>query len=307
RRMLVLGGGPIGCELAQCFAQLGSAVTLVEMAPRLLSREDPEVSAVLQGALEQDGVTVLTGARALRCEGVGEVRSLVIDDGSHEQRLEYDQFLCAVGRTPRLEGFGLEDLGIPVGRSLPVNEFLQTRVPNILAAGDVAGPYQFTHAAAHQAWYATVNALFGGLRRIKADYRVLPWTTFTDPEIARVGLNEQEAAARDIACEVTRYELSDLDRAIVDRAPRGFVKVLTPPGSDRLLGATIVGSQAGELLAELALAMRHGLGLSRILGTVHSYPTLAEANRHVAGAWKRDHAPAWLLGLAERYHAWQRS
>jgi pyruvate/2-oxoglutarate dehydrogenase complex dihydrolipoamide dehydrogenase (E3) component/uncharacterized membrane protein YdjX (TVP38/TMEM64 family) len=306
RRLLVLGGGPVGCELAQCFAQLGSTVTQVEMGPRLLPREDADVAECLRVALEGDGVTVLTGTRALRCERTGETRSLIVDSGGGERRLEYDQFLCAVGRTPRLEGYGLEELGIPVRGTLVANEFMETRIPNILAAGDVTGPYQFTHVAAHQAWYATVNGLFGGIRRIKADYRVIPWTTFTEPEIARVGLNRQEAVERRVEHEVTRFELQELDRAIVDRDTRGFVEVLTARGSDRILGVTIVGVSAGELLAEFVLAMRHGLGLNRILGTVHSYPTLGEANRHAAAAWKRAHAPEWLLGLAGRFHAWQR-
>lgn len=306
RRLLVLGGGPIGCELAQCFAQLGSQVTQVEMGPRLLPREDPEVSELVRDALGRDGVRVLTGTRALRCERSGGTGRLVVAGADGEESIAYDQLLCAVGRTSRLEGYGLEDLGIPVGRTLLTDEFMQTRLPNILAAGDVTGPYQFTHAAAHQAWYATVNALFGGIRRFRADYRVLPWTTFTDPEIARVGLNEQEAVERGIEHEVTRFEMSELDRAIVDRHTAGFVKVLTVRGRDRILGVTIAGAAAGELLAEFALAMKHGLGLNRILGTVHSYPTMAEANRYAAGAWKRAHAPDWALRLAGRYHEWRR-
>ena len=307
RRLLVLGGGPIGCELAQCFAQLGSMVTQIEKGPRLLPREDPDASELVRTALVQDGVTVLTGTRAVRCEREDDRTSLVVEDDGGERRIDYDELLCAVGRTSRLEGYGLEDLGIATGRTLHADEFMQTRFPNILAAGDVTGPYQFTHAAAHQAWYATVNALFGGIRRFKVDYRVLPWTTFTDPEVARVGLNEQEAADRGIQHDVTRYDMAELDRAIVDRETRGFVKVLTARGRDRILGVTIAGAHAGELLAEFVLAMRHGLGLSRILGTVHSYPTLSEANRNVAGAWRRMHAPGWALDLAGRYHAWRRS
>jgi pyruvate/2-oxoglutarate dehydrogenase complex dihydrolipoamide dehydrogenase (E3) component len=305
-RLVVLGGGPVGCELAQCFARLGSAVTQVEMLPRLLPREDADVAALLRAAMERDGVTVLAGVKALRCERAGDARSLIVDDRGIERRLDFDQLLCAVGRTPRLEGYGLEELGVPVHRTLITNEFMETRYPNILGAGDVTGPYQFTHVAAHQAWYAAVNGLFGGIRKFKADYRVIPWTTFTDPEIARVGLNEQEAAERGIGHEVTRFELGELDRAIVDGDTQGFVKVLTERGRDRILGVTIAGTHAGELLAEYVLAMKHGLGLNKILGTIHSYPTLAEANRYAAAQWKREHAPLWLLGLAERYHAWQR-
>jgi pyruvate/2-oxoglutarate dehydrogenase complex dihydrolipoamide dehydrogenase (E3) component/uncharacterized membrane protein YdjX (TVP38/TMEM64 family) len=306
RRLVVLGGGPIGCELAQCFARLGSAVSQVEMAPRIINREDEEVSALAQAALERDGVAVLTGHKAVRCEREGDRKWLVVEHGGAERRIEFDALLCAVGRVARLTGYGLEDLGIPVERTVVTNEYLQTLYPNILAAGDVAGPYQFTHTAAHQAWYASVNALFGDLRRFKADYSVVPWTTFIDPEVARVGLNEQEAKERGIAHEVTRYGIDDLDRAIADGAAHGFVKVLTVPGKDRILGVTIVGEHAGDLLAEMVLAMRHGLGLNKILGTIHTYPTLAESNKYAAGAWKRAHAPERVLGWLQRYHAWKR-
>jgi pyruvate/2-oxoglutarate dehydrogenase complex dihydrolipoamide dehydrogenase (E3) component/uncharacterized membrane protein YdjX (TVP38/TMEM64 family) len=305
RRLVVLGGGPIGCELAQSFARLGSEVTQVEMAPRIMIREDEEVSTLAQAALERDGIAVLTGHKAVRCERDGERKFLVVETGGVEQRIEFDSLLCAVGRVARLTGYGLEDLGIPTERTVVTNEYLQTLYPNILAAGDVAGPYQFTHTAAHQAWYASVNALFGDLKRFKADYTVVPWTTFIDPEVARVGLNEQEAKERGIAYEVTRYGIDDLDRAISDGAAHGFVKVLTPPGKDRILGVTIVGEHAGDLLAEMVLAMRHGLGLNKILGTIHTYPTLAESNKYVAGEWKRAHAPQRVLAWLERYHAWK--
>jgi len=302
----VLGGGPIGCELAQSFARLGSEVTQVEMAPRIMIREDEEVSALAKAALERDGIAVLTGHKALRCEREGERKFLVVETVGVEQRIEFDALVCAVGRVARLTGYGLEDLGIPTERTVVTNEYLQTLYPNILAAGDVAGPYQFTHTAAHQAWYASVNALFGDLRRFKADYSVVPWTTFIDPEVARVGLNEQEAKERGIAYEVTRYGIDDLDRAIADGAAHGFVKVLTVPGKDRILGVTIFGEHAGDLLAEMVLAMRHGLGLNKILGTIHTYPTLAESNKYVAGEWKRAHAPQRVLGWLQRYHAWKR-
>jgi pyruvate/2-oxoglutarate dehydrogenase complex dihydrolipoamide dehydrogenase (E3) component/uncharacterized membrane protein YdjX (TVP38/TMEM64 family) len=304
-RLVVLGGGPIGCELAQSFARLGSAVTQVEMAPRIMIREDGEVSALAKAALERDGITVLTGHKALRCERDGEQKFLVVEKEGIEQSIVFDALICAVGRVARLTGYGLEDLGIPTERTIVTNEYLQTLYPNILAAGDVAGPYQFTHTAAHQAWYASVNALFGDLRRFKADYSVVPWTTFIDPEVARVGLNEQEAKERGMAYEVTRYGIDDLDRAIADGAAHGFVKVLTVPGKDRILGVTIVGEHAGDLLAEMVLAMRHGLGLNKILGTIHTYPTLAESNKYVAGEWKRAHAPQRVLAWLERYHAWK--
>lgn len=306
RRIVVLGGGPIGCELAQSFARLGSQVTQVEMAPRIMLREDPEVSALAQAALQANGVRVLTGHKALRCEKVAEQKFLLTEHAGQEQRLEFDELVCAVGRVARLTGYGLEELGIATNRTVPTNEYLQTLYPNIYAAGDVAGPYQFTHTAAHQAWYASVNALFGDFKRFKVDYAVIPSATFIDPELARVGLNEQEAKEKGVAYEVTRYGLDDLDRAIADSEAHGFVKVLTAPGKDRILGVTIVGTHAGDLLAEFVLAMKHGLGLNKILSTIHTYPTLAEANKYAAGEWKRAHQPERLLGWVAALHTWRR-
>jgi pyruvate/2-oxoglutarate dehydrogenase complex dihydrolipoamide dehydrogenase (E3) component/uncharacterized membrane protein YdjX (TVP38/TMEM64 family) len=307
QRLLVLGGGPIGCELAQAFARLGSQVTQLEMAPRLLLREDEEVSTLASAALQADGVRVLTGHKALRCEKTGDVKTLVAEHQGSELRIEFDQLICAVGRVARLEGYGLEALGIKTERTVPTNDYLQTVYPNIYAAGDVAGPYQFTHVAAHQAWFAAVNALFGEFKLFKADYSVIPQATFIDPEVARVGLNEQEAKAQGIACEVTKYGIDDLDRAIADSEARGFVKVLTVPGKDQILGVTIVGSHAAELLAEYVLAMKHGLGLNKILGTIHTYPTMSEANKYAAGEWKRAHQPERLLEWVRRYHNWKRA
>jgi pyruvate/2-oxoglutarate dehydrogenase complex dihydrolipoamide dehydrogenase (E3) component len=311
RRLVVLGGGPIGCELALAFARLGSQVTQVEMAPRVMVREDEDVSAIARQSLEASGVTVLTGHKALRCAKTvaadgRERRTITVEAGGAEREIEFDALLCAVGRAARLKGFGLEELGIPTNRVIETDEHLQTIYPNILAAGDVAGPFQFTHTASHQAWYAAVNGLFGRFKRFKADYRVIPWCTFLDPEIARVGLNEQEAREKGIDHEVTRYGLDDLDRAIADSAAHGFVKVLTVPGKDTILGVTIVGVHAGDLIAEYVLAMKHGLGLNKILGTIHIYPTLAEANKYAAGEWKRAHAPQGVLRWVERYHAWER-
>ena len=306
RRLVVLGGGPIGCELAQCFARLGSQVTQVEMAERIMIREDVEVSALARAALERDGVTVLTGHKALRCESDDVARFIVVEAAGKQIRIGFDQLLCAVGRAARLDGFGLAELGIPTGKTIETDEYLQTLYPNILAAGDVAGPFQFTHTAAHQAWYAAVNGLFGDFKRFKADYSVIPGATFIDPEVARVGLNEQEAKAQGIAVEVTRYELAELDRAIADGATEGFVKVLTVPGKDRILGVTIVGAHAADLLAEYVLAMKHGLGLNKILGTIHTYPTMAEANKYAAGEWKRAHQPLRLLEWVGKFHAWRR-
>ena len=313
KRLVVLGGGPIGSELAQSFARLGSAVTQVEMAPRIMVREDPEVSELVAASLRADGVNVLTGHQAVRVEVVpgaqGPEKRLIAKAGGAEVVIPFDELLCAVGRSPRVTGYGLEELGIPLTprKTIETNAYLQTLYPNIYAVGDVAGPFQFTHTAAHQAWYAAVNALFGRFRRFKADYSVIPWATFTDPEVARVGLSESEAQEQGAAYEVTKYGIDDLDRAIADGTAHGFVKVLTVPGKDRILGVTIVGEHAGDLLAEYVLAMKHGLGLNKILGTIHTYPTLAEANKYVAGEWKRSHAPQKLLQWVGRYHAWERA
>ena len=309
KRLVVLGGGPIGCELAQSFACLGSAVTQVEMAPRLMLREDPEVSDLVAASLRVDGVNVLTSHQAIRVEVYEGEKRLIVRHGDEELPIAFDQLLCAVGRRPRVTGYGLEELGIPLTpqKTIQTNAFLQTLYPNIYAVGDVAGPFQFTHTAAHQAWYASVNALFGRFKRFKADYSVIPWATFTDPEVARVGLSETEAREQGVAYEVTRYDMDDLDRAIADGTAHGFVKVLTVPGKDKILGVTIVGEHAGDLLAEYVLAMKYGLGLNKILGTIHTYPTLSEANKYAAGQWKRAHAPHRLLGWLARFHAWERA
>ena len=309
KRLVVLGGGPIGCELAQSFACLGSAVTQVEMAPRLMLREDPEVSDLVAASLRVDGVNVLTSHQAIRVEVYEGEKRLIVRHGDEELPIAFDQLLCAVGRRPRVTGYGLEELGIPLTpqKTIQTNAFLQTLYPNIYAVGDVAGPFQFTHTAAHQAWYASVNALFGRFKRFKADYSVIPWATFTDPEVARVGLSETEAREQGVAYEVTRYDMDDLDRAIADGTAHGFVKVLTAPGKDKILGVTIVGEHAGDLLAEYVLAMKYGLGLNKILGTIHTYPTLSEANKYAAGQWKRAHAPHRLLGWLARFHAWERA
>lgn len=308
KRLIVLGGGPIGCELAQSFARLGSAVTQIEMAPRLMGREDPEVSELVQASLQCDGVNILTKHQAIRVEQIDSVKQLIVKHKDHEYALEFDEILVAVGRVARVTGYGIEELGIELTprKTIQTNAYLQTLYPNIFAVGDVAGPFQFTHTAAHQAWYAAVNALFGDFKRFKADYSVIPWATFTDPEVAHVGLSETEANADGITYEVTRFELKELDRAIADGSTTGFVKVLTVPGKDKILGVTIVGEHAGDLLAEYVLAMRYGLGLNKILGTVHTYPTLAEANKYVAGEWKRAHAPQKILALLEKFHRFNR-
>ena len=306
QRLVVLGGGPIGSELTQAFARLGSQVTQVERGSHIMGREDADAAAEVMRAFAAEGIEVLTGTQAesvrrgdggweLHCRG--EAGAVV---------LPFDALICAVGRQPRLEGYGLEELGVRTQRTIETDEFLRTNYPNIYAVGDVAGPYQFTHVAAHQAWYAAVNALFGQFKSFRADYSVIPWCTFTDPEVARVALSEAEAEEQGIEVEVTRFGIDDLDRAIADEDARGFVKVLTPPGKDRILGATIVGTHAGDLLAEFVLAMRHGLGLDKLLGTIHIYPTLAEANKYAAGERKKANKPERLLAWVEKYHAWRR-
>ena len=306
RRLLVLGGGPIGCELAQAFARLGAQVTQVEMAPRLMMREDPEVSEMVLARFRAEGIAVLVGHQAKAFLVENGNRILVAEHAGSDLRIAFDAVLVAVGRVANLKGYGLEALGISTGRTVDTNEFLQTKYPNIYAAGDVAGPFQFTHTAAHQAWYAAVNALFDPLKKFKADYSVIPWATFVEPEVARVGLNELEAREKGVAYEATGYGIDDLDRAIADGEAHGLVKVLTVPGKDRILGVTIVGDHAGDLIAEYVLAMKQGIGLNRILGTIHIYPTLAEANKHAAGVWKKAHAPATLLAWVERFHSWRR-
>ena len=307
-RMLVLGGGPIGCELAQCFARFGSKVSQVEMAPRLMVREDPDVSAQVMERFRAEGVAVLVGHKALRFAVEAGEKVLYADNEGREVRIPFDALLCAVGRVANTTGYGLEELGIPVtkGRTVEVNEYMQTRYPNIYACGDVAGPYQFTHTAAHTAWYAAVNALFGTFRRFRADFSVIPWATFTEPEVARVGLNETEAKEKAVAYEATVYGLDDLDRAIADGEAHGFVKVLTVPGSDRILGATIVGENAGELIIEFIAAMRHGIGLNKVLGTIHIYPTLVEANKYAAGGWKRAQVTTGQMDFLDAFQAWGR-
>jgi pyruvate/2-oxoglutarate dehydrogenase complex dihydrolipoamide dehydrogenase (E3) component len=307
-RMLVLGAGPVGCELAQAFSRLGSQVTLATRADRVLPREDPEVSDLLYTAFRRQGIRVHTNYIPLSFGRDAEAQTAVFSTDRGQRRLHFDRLLLAVGRSANVDGLGLAELGIataPSGR-IAVDDFLCTTMPTVYACGDVAGPYLFTHMASHQAWYAAVNALFGRFRRFKVDYSVVPWATFTDPEVARVGLSESEAQAQGIHCEVARYDLSELDRAVTDGEAQGFIKVLTPPGRDRVLGATIVGYHASELINEFILAMKHGVGLRKILGTIHVYPTLSEGNKFAAGEWRKARTPEGLLRWVERYHRWNR-
>jgi len=307
-RLAVLGGGPIGAELAQAFARLGAKVTVIEMADRLLPREDPDASDQLMQRLEREGLRLATSHKARRFEAIGDSGRVICEHDGEDVTIEFDRLLVALGRKARTRGFGLEALGVRVSDrgTIETDPFLRTNFPNILVCGDVAGPYQFTHVAAHQAWFASVNALLAPFWSFRADYRVIPWATFTEPEVARVGMSETEAREQDIDYDVTRYGIDDLDRAIADSADSGFVKVLTEPGKDRILGATIVGAHAGELIAELILAMKHGLGLNKVLGTIHIYPTMTEANKFAAGEWKKARKPEAVLRLAKRFFAWRR-
>lgn len=310
KKLVVLGGGPIGCELAQSFARLGTDVTLIEMSNRIMAREDVDVSTLVTESFQKEGVRILTSHKALRIENASGVTRLVCETDGKEVAIEFDQILLALGRRANVTGFGLEELGVEIsGRGTVVaDEFLRTtNFPNIYVCGDVTGPYQFTHTAAHQAWYVAVNSLFSPFKSFKVDYRVIPWCTFSDPEVARVGLNELEAKEKKIEYEVTRYGIDDLDRAIADSQAHGFVKVLTVPGSDKILGVTIVGHHAGDIIAEYVTAMKYGLGLNKILGTIHIYPTLSEANKYAAGIWKKQNAPQFALKILGKFHAWRRS
>ncbi len=309
KRLVVVGGGPIGSEMTQAFARFGSTVTQVEGYDGILNREDEEVSAFIREKFEAEGITVKTGHMVKRFERKGEEKIVVCEHEGAEVRFPCDEILMALGRRANVTGFGLEELGVELrsNGTIEVDPFLRTNYPNIYACGDVTGPFQFTHFASHQAWYVSVNALFSPLKKFKADYRVIPWTTFTDPEVARVGLNEKDAIRENIPYEVTTYDLEGLDRAIADGENSGFVKVLTPPNKDKILGATIVGPHAGEIMAEYVLAMKHGLGLNKILGTIHTYPTLSEAAKFAAGNWKKAHAPTGALAWLEKFHTWRRS
>ncbi len=308
KRLVVLGGGPIGCELAQAFARLGAQVTQIEMLPRIMIREDPEFSELVAGRFRWEGVEVLTGHKAKEVRVENGEKVLVVEHEGKDKRIACDEILCAVGRAANTEGYGLEELGIPTTRqkTVEVNEFLETLYPNIFACGDVAGPYQFTHTASHMAWYCAVNGLFGRFKKYRVDYSVIPWATFTDPEVARVGLNETEAKEKKIPYEVAIYGMDDLDRAIADGEAEGYVKVLVKPGTDKILGATIAGEHAGDLIAEMVMAMRHGIGLNKILGTIHTYPTLQEANKYVAGVWKRSRVTQGQMALAKAFNDWTR-
>lgn len=308
-KLLVLGGGPIGCELAQCFQRLGSEVTIVERNERIMNREDNEISVLVMNRFRSEGMNILTSHQALCFITDNGKVCLVCQHQGAEVTVEYDQVLVALGRQANVTGFGLEELELSLSANgtIAADPFLRTNYPNVYACGDVAGPYQFTHTASHQAWYVAVNALFSPFKKYRVNYKVIPWATYTDPEVARVGLNEKEAKAKKIAYEVTTYSIDDLDRAIADDEDHGLVKVLTVPGKDKILGVTIVGEHAGDLITEFVTAMTYGLGLNKILSTIHIYPTMAEANKYVAGNWKKAHKPEKILRWLEKFHTWRRN
>lgn len=304
-RLLVVGGGPIGCELGQSFSRLGCQVVIVDIAERLMLPEDDEAAGLLMSQLEGEGVELMLqcSVASFSVENDQTFATIKTQHGK-SKKLAFDAVVFSIGRQPNTAGMGLEELGVQTTRSgtIEVDKYMRTRVPTIYACGDVAGPYQFTHTAAHYAWYSAVNSLFGDLWRFKADHRVIPRVTFTEPEIASVGHNEQSAKAAGLVTETTLFKMNELDRAIIDGKTDGFIKVLTPPGKDRIIGVTIVGEHAGELLPEFVLAMKYKLGLNKLLGTIHAYPTWAEANKYAAGVWKKNHKPALLLRLLQRYH-----
>jgi pyruvate/2-oxoglutarate dehydrogenase complex dihydrolipoamide dehydrogenase (E3) component/uncharacterized membrane protein YdjX (TVP38/TMEM64 family) len=308
KTLVVLGAGPIGCELAQAFSRLGSKVILVQRGARVMKKEDPDAAQIILDRFRAEGVEVFLNHSAKAIEVLGDEKQLVCDHRGKFIKIPFDEILIALGRTPNVKGFGLEELGVELrgNKNIKTNEFLQTNVPNIYCSGDVHGKYQFTHTAAHESWYSSVNALFGRFKKFSVDYNTIPWATYTDPEVARVGLNETEAKVAGIDYEMVKYGIDDLDRAIADSEEHGFVKVLTVPGKDKILGVTIVGNHAADVIAEFVLAMKHGIGLNKILGTIHIYPTMAEANKYVAGLWKKNHAPEKLLAWIKKYHTWVR-
>ena len=308
KNLLVIGGGPIGCELSQAFSRLGSKVTILDIADRILPKEDKDVSLFMETVLKEEGITILKSHKILEFINIYNKNSAVVEFNKEKKEIYFDYVLLSMGRKARVSGFGLEELGVKITNrgTIEVNEYLETNYPNIFACGDVAGPYQFTHTASHEAWYASVNALFGIFKKFKADYTVIPWTTFTDPEVSHVGLSEEDALSKNIQFDLTKYDIHELDRAITESENKGFVKILTSPGTDKILGVTIVGHNAGEIISEFVLAMKYKIGVNKILGTIHAYPTMAEANKFAAGNWKKARKPENLLKWVEKFHHWRR-
>lgn len=309
RRLLVLGGGAIGLELTQAFSRLGSQVTLVERSPRLLPREDVEVSEWIQKKLVAEGVTVHINTQSESFVLNNGEKTAICKNAAGSVQIPFDQVIVAIGRKANVKGFGLETLGVELSPNgaIQVNDQLQTNIPNIFACGDVTGRFQFTHTAAQQAWFSSMNALLRPFYSFKNDESLIPWCIYTDPEIARVGLNEADAKQKNIPYESTFYNIDHLDRALAEESAYGFVKILTAQGSDRILGVTIVGPSAGESLAEFVLAMKYKLGLNHILKTIHTYPTLSEANKMAAGQWRKSKISPRLLKISESFNNWQRS
>ena len=309
KRLVILGGGPIGIELAQTFARLSSDVTLVEGSNMILNREDSDVSEFLKQALESDGVKILTDHQAVSIEGSkGQYRIVCCSEKNQEVVIACDELIVAVGRKASIAGLGLEELNIemtPEG-NIAVDQYLRTSLSNIFAIGDVAGPYQFTHTASYMASYAAMNAMFGWFWKSKINYSVVPWCTFSSPEVARVGLSEDEALKQGIPYDIVKFDVSRLDRAITDGEERGFVKILTRPRSDKILGVTIISEHAGDVISEYILAMKEGIGLKKVLGAIHIYPTFGEMNKHAASQWRKNNIPVWLFNWLEKVHLFLR-
>ena len=308
-KFVILGGGPIGLEMAQAFARLGSKVSIIEMSDRIMAKEDEDVSSFVTNKFKEEGIQVLTKHKAKEFKHIDGKNKLICEHEGNNLEIEFDKVLVAVGRRPNIKGFGLENLGISIRKNgtIEANEYMQTNYPNIYVAGDVTGPFQLTHTAAHQAWYAAVNGLFGRLKKFKVDYSVIPWATYVDPEVATVGLNEESAKSQGVPYEVTKYGIDDLDRAIADSEDHGFVKVLTVPGKDKILGATIVSNHASDMLLEFISAMKNKFGLNKILGTIHAYPSMGEANKYTAGNWKKERVSSLVINILKKLHRFERS
>lgn len=305
KRLGVIGAGPIGCEMAQTFARFGSEVFLLEAEHGVLPREDPDASEIVRAALERDGVKLLCCAKELRLSPAAAGVRLQLQSHGQGHDIEVDHLFVAVGRSPNVEGLGLEIAGVEFDqKGVKVNERLQTTNRRIFAAGDVCSPLQFTHAADAQARVVIQNALFKG--RARASSLIIPWCTYTSPEVAHVGLCEKEAKAKGIAVDTFTQELAGVDRAVIDVQTQGFVRVHVRRGVDEILGATIVAAHAGDLISEITLAMRHKLGLRKIAGTIHPYPTQAEAIRKIGDAHNRTRLTPLVRRIVGQWLAWQR-
>ncbi|MDP1569358.1 MAG: mercuric reductase [Vicinamibacterales bacterium] len=305
RRLAVIGAGPIGCELAQAFARFGSEVSLIEMMPRPLPNEDPDAAALVQRALVADGIRVLCGSKDLRVGRDSDGKRLTLEVNGATQEVVVDEILVGVGRAPNVDGLGLEAAGVAYDRSgVTVNDFLQTSAPHIYAAGDIASRYKFTHAADALARVVIQNALFFGRRRASA--LTIPWCTYTDPEVAHVGLYPKDAEAQGVAIDTYTIEHAKGDRAILDGETEGFLKVYTRKGKDTIVGATLVARHAGEMISEMTLAMKAGAGLGTLAATIHPYPTQAEIFKKAGDAYSRTRLTPGVKRLFETVLKWRR-